>query len=299
MKSFSQLTKEELCKTDNSRECCYRAEHLGLLLFGATITRKTIKFVTENTDVHLNYINLAEKNGLNQEIDKSTEKNSRIISQNNDRVLIENFLYDLRLIDSETGVIRYRIDEEIIKNECCRRSLIKGAFLAGGTVIDPQKNYNLELVTPYMGLSQDMQRELIKAGFDFKVINRKSKYVLYMKNSDNIADFLSYMGAYRAQMELLNIKIEKEIRNDFNRAANSETANLFKTINASVEQVHAIEKVNKNIGLDNLPEDLREIAVLRLENKEMSLAELGKMVNPPLTKSGVNHRLKKLIEMAK
>lgn len=299
MKSFSQHTKEELCKTDNSRECCYTAEHLGLSLFGASITKKSIKFVTENVDVHSNYIKLAEKMCLNQETDKATEKNSRYIAENKDGVLIENLLYDLRLIDSETGVIRYRIDEDIIKDECCRRALIKGAFLAGGTVIDPQKNYNLEIVTPYMGLSQDMQRELTKAGFEFKVINRKSKYVLYMKNSDSIADFLSYMGAYQAQMELINIKIEKEIRNDFNRAANSETANLFKTINASVEQVHAIEKIKKSIGLENLPEDLREVAVLRLENKEMSLAELGGMMNPPLTKSGVNHRLKKLIEMAK
>ena len=235
---------------------------------------------------------------MEPEVHQSAEKNVRYLAENRDGVMILQMLHDLHLIDPATGVIRYRIASELTELECCRRALIKGAFLSGGTVIDPKKNYNLELVTPYLGLSRDMQKLLQEAGFDFKWTRRKSKYVLYLKNSEGIADFLSYLGAFKAQMELLNIKIEKEIRNDFNRAANSETANLEKTINASVQQVRAIEEVQRTIGLDSLPEDLREIAQLRLLHKELSLSELGALMNPPLTKSGVNHRLKKLMQIS-
>lgn len=190
----------------------------------------------------------------------------------------------------------YLIPKEMTENECCRKALIRGAFLGGGTIIDPKKNYNLELVAPDEELAREMQKVLQEAGFGFKSVKRKSKYVLYMKNSENISDFLSYIGAYQAQMELLNIKIEKEIRNEFNRAANSEIANLEKTINAAVEQIKAIERIQKTMGLEKLPEDLREVARLRLAHKDLSLSELGALMNPPMTKSGVNHRLKKLMQ---
>ncbi len=234
MKSFSQLTKEELSKAKNKSDCCDRAEQKGILLFGTTTP------------------------GMEEQ---------------------------------------YRIPPELVENDCCKRALIKGAFLGGGTVIDPHKNYNLELTTPYLELAKDMLALLEGVGFSFKSFRRKSKEVLYLKNSEAISDFLSYIGAFRAQMELLNIKIEKEIRNEFNRAANSETANLEKTIHASVEQVRVIEEIERRIGLENLPDDLCEIAKLRLAHKEASLSELGRMMNPPLSKSGINHRLKKLMQL--
>ncbi|MBR5152717.1 MAG: DNA-binding protein WhiA [Clostridia bacterium] len=209
----------------------------------------------------------------------------------------EAMLQTLNVLD-ENGKLCYRIATETVREECCRRALVKGAFLSAGTVIDPRKNYNLEIVTPHKELSEDMLRLLQEIGFPFRLVLRKSKYVLYLKNSEAIADFLSYIGAFQAQMEVLNVKIEKEIHNEFNRAANSETANLEKTINAAVEQIQAIMILDKMVGLDNLPDDLREVAYLRLEHKEMSLAELGTLVEPPLSKSGVNHRLKRLMKMA-
>ncbi len=205
-------------------------------------------------------------------------------------------LQSLRVLD-ESGALKYHIDQELIEQECCRRALVKGAFLSGGTVIDPRKNYNLELVTPHLQLSEDMLKLLHDVGFPFKSVMRKSKFVLYLKSSDAIADFLSYIGAFQAQMEVLNVKIEKEIHNDFNRAANSETANLEKVINAAVSQIQAIMTLQETVGLDSLPEDLREIAELRLKHKQMSLTELGKLLNPPLSKSGVNHRLQRLMKM--
>ena len=297
MKSFSGATKEELYKSENNRPCCNKAEYAGMLLFGAVITQNTVRFITENQDVLSNYAHLCRMFGMEPMIHQNNETSARYTAENTDMVMILQMLNDLKLLDPSTGVIRRRIAPELVENECCRRAFIRGAFLSGGTVIDPRKNYNLEIVTPYMGLSRDMQKVLRETGFEFKSVVRKSKYVLYLKNSESISDFLTYMGAFKAQMELLNIKIEKEIRNDFNRAANSETANLEKTITASVQQVRAIEEIKKTIGIDSLPDDLREIADLRLKHKELSLSELGALMNPPLSKSGVNHRMKKLMNL--
>lgn len=297
MKSFSRLTKEELCKTENQKACCNRAAHTGMLLFGAGIGMNSVRFVTENPEVLNVYTELSRKLGFSPEVQQTGEEISRYAAEIRDGEEISRLLEELNPVDASTGVIRYRVEPILVREDCCRRAFIRGAFLAGGTVIDPRKNYNLELVTPYLGLSRDMSRILEEAGFSFKSVVRKSKYVLYLKNSESISDFLTYMGAYRAQMELLNIKIEKEIRNDFNRTANSETANLEKTINASVRQVRAIEAIRQTVGLESLPEDLREVAMLRLKHKELSLGELGALMNPPLSKSGVNHRLKKLMKM--
>ncbi|MEE1013340.1 MAG: DNA-binding protein WhiA [Clostridia bacterium] len=297
MKSFSQLTKEELYKAEVDKPCCSRAEYAGMLLFGALITQRSVKFVTENQDVLSSWAELSRKQGMDPAVHQNPEGNARYFAEATDGVRILQILHDFKLVDPATGVIRYRIDESLVQKECCRRALVKGAFLSCGTVIDPRKNYNLELVTPYLGLSRDLEQLLQHVGFPFKTVMRKSKYVLYLKNSEAISDFLAYMGAFQAQMELLNVKIEKEIRNDITRTANSETANLEKTINAAVTQIQAIETIQKTIGLDNLPEDLREIALLRLEHKDLSLSALGQMMNPPLSKSGVNHRLKKLMGM--
>lgn len=298
MKSFSRMAKEELYKVENAESCCDMAEFAGLLLFGATITQQSIRFVTENQDVLGCYVNISRRLGLEPVVKQLSDDSVRYVAETVDTIKIIQLLSDLNLIHPATGLIHYRIDQGVIKKECCRRAFVKGAFLGGGTVIDPRKNYNLEIVTSHFRLSQDLHALLQQVGFPFKSVVRKSKYVLYIKNSEQISDVLTYMGAFKAQMELLNVKIEKEIRNDFNRTANGETANLEKTINASVEQIKAIEKVEKYIGLDNLPDDLREIAVLRLAHKDLSMGELGSMLHPPLSKSGVNHRLRKIMRMA-
>lgn len=298
MKSFSGLTKEELFKEDSNNPCCDVAEFAGLLLLGCSITHKEIKLVTENRDVLGRFAALCRRHGFETKTRQSDSKSNRYIAVIDDATRILTILNDFDLIDPSTGIIRYRISPESVKNECCRRAFIKGAFLAGGTIIDPGKNYNLEFVTPYMGLSRDFAELLREAGFAFKTVVRKSKYVLYIKNSETIQDFLTYIGAYRAQMALINIKIEKEIRNDFNRVANGETANIEKTINASVRQIQAIEAIDEKMGLENLPDELEELARLRLEHKSMSLQELGEQLLPPLGKSGVNHRFQKIEAIA-
>lgn len=298
LKSFSVLTKEELCKTENENICCNAAELAGLLLFGGNISESEVKFTTENIDVLGKYIYLCAKLNINLDDVNISESSPRHTVSVKIQEQINRILTQFELKDLASGIIKYRIAPDIIANECCRRSFVRGAFLGGGSVIDPNKNYNLEIVTPYMGLSREFAELLKKTGFEFRTASRKSKYVMYIKNSEVIADFLTYIGAYKAQMELLNIKIEKEIRNDFNRSINSETANWEKTISASVRQVQAIEIIDEKIGLDELPEDLRDLAKLRIEHKSKSLQELGGLLNPPLGKSGVNHRFKRIISIA-
>ena len=299
MKSFSSTVKEELCLANNEFDCCDNDEYMGLMLFGALINGSVIKFITGNIDVLNKYIKLGKSLGLKIDSKQSgSGAAARYIAEVSDSEKILRILDRLKLLDPSTGVIRYRIFRGLIQSDCCRRAFIKGAFMSGGTVINPSKNYNLEFVTPYLGLSRDMNELLSESGFEFKHTVRKSKYVLYTKNSETISDFLAYLEAFKSQMSLLNIKIEKEIRNDFNRSVNIETANLEKTINASVRQVYAIERLSETIGLENIPDDLRETAFLRLKHKDLSLSELGRLMNPPMTKSGVNRRMKKLIEMA-
>lgn len=298
MKSFSELTKEELCKNDRADSCCEAAELCGLILAGCVIAEDKVKMVTENRDVLERFLKLSKKLGYSSAEEHPTESASRYSACITDKNQISDLISAYSLTDSDTKLIKHKISAEIICRECCRRAFAKGLFLGGGTVIDPNKNYNLEIITPYMGLSADIGDFLLKEGFLFKTVVRKSKYVLYIKSSETIQDFLSYIGAYKAQMTLINVKIEKEIRNDFTRSINSETANYEKTINASVKQIQAIEKIKDNMSLDELPEELREIASLRLEYKSLSLAELGEKCAPKLGKSGVNHRMNKIIALA-
>ena len=298
MKSFSEFTKNELFKKDNSNDCCDFAELSGMMLFGSNITLKRIRFATENEDVLERYITLADRFDVKVGVTRTSDLSARCLAVVSNRDDILKIVERLGIIDSATGLIKYRISDQIIKNECCVRAFVKGAFLGGGTVINPKKAYNLEIITPYMGLYNDFLDLLTRSGFEFKTVMRKSKYVLYTNRSEAIEDFLSFIGAFNAQMELINIKIDKEIHNSFNRSINIESANYDKTIDASVKHITAIEKIESKIGLDELPSDLKEIAQLRLDNKSMSLQELGKLLNPPLGKSGVNHRLKKIIEIS-
>ena len=296
MKSFSALVKEELKKSENQSKTCDMSELGGMILFGGTLSDKEIRFVTESEDVSTRFGTLCKVVGVKVvRVNSDTTRCVCMIESEGD---IELILNSLQLRDEKSGLILYRIPPELAEDEACARAFVKGAFMGGGTVIDPNKNYNLEIVTHHAGLSRELFTLLENIGFELKTVERKSRYVLYTKKSDTISDMLSYMGAYRAQMELINIKIEKEIRNDFNRSANSEAANLDKVIEASVKQIQAIELIEKNMGLANLPDELQELAQLRLKNRSESLSALGTMLNPPLGKSGVNRRFQRIISIA-
>lgn len=296
MKSFSALTKEELYTTENNKRCCDSAELAGMLLFGGNISHNEIRLVTESSVVLYRCAELCRGLGIEGIInDTDTLRKYVVIKKKED---IDKILNGFGLLKDNSGEIIYRIDSPFKDRECCRRAFIKGAFMGSGTVIDPNKTYNLEIITAQENLCRELSEILEETGFSVKTVARQSRFVIYTKQSDTIADFLTYIGAFKAQMELLNVKIEKGIRNDFNRTANIEAANIDKTITASVRQLKAIEKIEAEIGIDSMPEELQELAKLRMEYRSISLSELGKRLNPPLGKSGVNHRLNKIIGIA-
>lgn len=186
----------------------------------------------------------------------------------------------------------------LLKEECCRRAFIRGAFLAGGFVSDPNASYHLEIVTRSEARSRELQGLLEGFGLSARVTERKNQSLVYVKDAESISDFLSLVGASRSRLEWENVRILRGIQGQVNRQVNCETANLSKTVNAGVKQIEAIRRIEREQGLEALPENLQEIARLRLENPELSLPELGALMEPPLGKSGVNHRLRRLMEIA-
>lgn len=195
--------------------------------------------------------------------------------------------------------ISLRVNLANLENECCKAAFLRGVFLSCGTVTNPNKDYHLELILPYMNLAKDIMT-LLREGMDFHpaLINRKGAFVVYIKGGDRIADLLAYLGAGGAAMELMQVRMLKEVRNNVNRKTNFETANIDKTVGASVRQVEAIRKIRDTVGLAVLPEELQETAELRLKNPELSLRELGQLFQTPVSRSGVNHRLRRLMEEA-
>ena len=185
-----------------------------------------------------------------------------------------------------------------IRNECCKRAFIRGAFLTAGSMSDPEKFYHFEIVCPTERKAEFIQSILVGFTFDARIVQRKRYYVVYIKEGEQIVDLLNIMMAHRALLNLENVRILKEVRNSINRQVNCETANLNRTVSAAVKQIEDINYIKDTVGLDSLSEGLMEIAVLRAENTEVSLKELGQMLSPPVGKSGVNHRLRKISEIA-
>lgn len=194
--------------------------------------------------------------------------------------------------------IERRIYPPVVSSICCRRAFIRGAFIAAGSVSDPEKNYHLEFVSGERSMAEQL-RELINSfGLDAKMVERKEHFVVYLKEGEQIVDLLNVMGAPLALMDLENVRIVKEVRNDVNRRVNCETANLNKVVGAAVKQLEDIAYIEKTIGLSNLPEQLEEMARIRLEYPDKSLKELGSYFMTPVGKSGVNHRLRKISSIA-
>ncbi len=190
------------------------------------------------------------------------------------------------------------VDEALLKESCCIRAYIRGAFLASGSIADPEKGYHFEIVTSCEKKAEQLIAQLDVFGIEAKSIERKGHVVVYIKEGSQIVDVLNVMEAHNALMELENIRIVKELRNSVNRQVNCETANINKTVNAAIKQVEDIKFIQAQIGLDELPIQLREAAILRLEYPEAPLKELANLMNPPVGKSGINHRLRKLCQIA-
>lgn len=189
--------------------------------------------------------------------------------------------------------------KNILIDEDEKKNFLRRAFLLNGSITDPEKEYHMEIKSDSEEMAKAIAEILNEFGIIAKVIEKKYHYVTYVKEADSIALFLNVVGAHTALLNFENIKVTHEMNNQINRVVNCETANLSKIVNTAVRQIESINKIRDTIGLANLPENLIEIARLRLKNPDMGLEELGKMLSPPLGKSGVNHRLRKIEEIAK
>jgi len=191
-----------------------------------------------------------------------------------------------------------KVPEKLVEEDECKRAFLRGAFLGGGSISDPDKSYHMEFVTNSEEFAISLKDLINSLGLNSKIVPRKNNHIVYLKESEQISDLLSVIGAHKALLSLQNTKVLKEMRNNVNRIVNCETANLSKTVNASVRQVEDINLIQKTIGISNLPKNLQEIALIRVEYEDMTLKELGEILDPPIGKSGVNHRLRKIGEIA-
>ena len=187
----------------------------------------------------------------------------------------------------------------VVQNTCCKRAFLRGVFMAAGSVTNPEKAYHLELAVLSEELAGQIREIISSFMIDAKIARRKKYYVVYIKESSQIVDFLNVTGAHIALMNFENVRIVKEVRNSVNRQVNCETANISKTVNAAARQIEDIKFIQCNMGFGKLTDGLREMAELRLDYPESPLQELGSMLSKPIGKSGVNHRLRKLSDIAK
>ena len=305
--SFSSEVKEELSEQIASGRHCRLAETAAILSLCGKIVitendRYCVKIQTENLAVARKYFTLLRKT-FNIRAEVSVRKSrevrfcSVIVSKDPEarRLLGETCLLDE---DGNVSECMSPMHHRLLRQNCCRRAFIRGAFLAVGSVSDPEKSYHFEIVCTVPEKARQLQELLASYDVDAKVVLRKRHYVVYIKEGSQIVELLGLMGAHISLMQLENVRIVKEMRNSVNRKVNCETANLNKTVSAAVRQAEDIRYIQEKIGLDKLPMDLEETARLRLEHTEASLKELGDMLSPKVGKSGVNHRLRKLSQIA-
>lgn len=309
--SFSSKTKNRLSRLEITDVCCQKAELAALVRMSGTIQitgsgRINLKFSTENAAIARRIFTLIKTlHNAHTEVmvrkNKQLKKNNSYLMIIHDPDSVDKIVRDTGLFNSDDKNIlniNYKVPKSIIKNRCCKRAYIRGAFLGGGSLSDPEKTYHLEFVTHNEEHGEDLSQIINSFDLNSKIVIRKDYYVVYIKEGEQIVDLLNIIGAHTSLLELENIRVLKDIRNNINRIVNCETANLSKTINAALRQVENIEYIKNTIGIDELPENLQEIANLRLIHKEASLKELGNMLTPTIGKSGVNHRLRKIEKIA-
>lgn len=305
--SFSLDVKREMCRIEADSACCRKSELAGILRAGLTLKKSPdgfrLLFSTENAPLSRRVFVLAKEfYGFDPGVSgrRTRRFRNRSVYQLDFSSLIEggqDLLGDIGLsVSPDSGELMYM--NYRVRKRCCRRAFLRGGFLAAGSISDPDKSYHLEVAFRSRLQAEEYIQYLQAFGLQARSIRRKGHYLAYLKEGQEIVDFLNVTGAHKALMNLENIRIMKEMRNQVNRLVNCETANLGKTVDASLRQIESIRFIQDHAGLDSLPDTLREIAALRLENPDVSLAELGRMLEPPLSKSGVNHRLRKIERIA-
>ncbi|XEC94828.1 DNA-binding protein WhiA [Paenibacillus tarimensis] len=302
--SFAAQTKKELTMIE-ADPCCERAELSALIRMNGSVNisgRKVILDIsTENAAIARRIYSLIKKMfAVHTEL--LVRKKMRLKKNNvyivRIPVKVQEILSDLRIV-SEGFMFNQGIDKEIIRKSCCKRSYLRGAFLAGGSVNNPEgSSYHLEIASMYEEHCSAMVELANKFDLNARCIERKKGFIFYIKEGEKIIELLNIIGAHQALFKFEDVRIMRDMRNSVNRIVNCETANLNKTIGAAVRQIDNIKLIQKEIGLENLPDKLREVAEIRLRHPDMNLKEVGDMLRGKVSKSGVNHRLRKIDELA-
>lgn len=296
--SFSAGVKAEICKTLPSKRCCALAQCFGILLFCNSFHADAVRIITESRDFAQLLPKLFKKAfQLEFDVLPNPEGRGKQIFQITDpdkvQWIMENYGFDSK------DTLSLHINLAVIEEECCKSSFLKGAFLAGGSVTDPAKGYHMELATTHQSVAREgfsLMQEML--GFAPKSAARGGGQVLYLKQSDQICDCLTLLGAPVSAMGIMEAKLEKELNNKVNRRCNCDDANISKVVEAAQEHLNAIRVLRQRGSFEHLPLKLQQAAIARENNPEANLTELAAMMEPPITKPAMNHRLKKLVQLS-
>ncbi len=297
--SFASEAKNEICRVPVHKHCCALAQCYGVLLFANSFGADGIRIITESRDFAYILPKLFKK-AFDLDFDSypSLASSGKLIftieEEEKLRWIMESYGFGFE------DTVSLHVNLPALEEECCRSAFLRGAFLAGGSVTDPAKGYHLEIATTHFSVSRETDALIRETmGFAPKTTKRGGGQVLYFKQNEQISDFLAFLGAPVASMALMEARLEKELNNKVNRRCNCDDANLSKVVEAAMEQIAAIRILRERGLLDKLPPKLQQAAIAREENPEAALSELAGLMEPPITKPAMNHRLKRLMELAK
>ena len=295
--SFSGNAKAELCRVMPQKRCCALAQSFGILLFANTLTMSNIRIITESREFAYILPKLFERAfGIEFDNFPSLEAPGKLIFQITDPEKIEAIM---EAFGFDRQTLALHVNLPLVEDDCCKNAFLRGAFLAGGSVTDPEKGYHLEMATTHQSVVREAYTLLEEVmGFYPKTTGRSGTQVLYIKQSEQISDLLTYLGAPLAAMGIMEARLEKELNNKVNRRCNCDDANTSKVVEAAQEQLASLRVLREKGMWEHLPKKLLQAAAAREDHPEASLTELAAMMEPPITKPAMNHRLKKLMQMA-
>ncbi len=295
--SFSSEAKAELCQQKADRRCDAVAECYGVLMYCNTFTPGEIRIITAS-DAFAARLPRLFRRAFSLTFDTmpadgaAGKKTFTVTSRGKLEKILDAYGAEI------DALLTHHVNYGVLEEDCCRAAFVRGAFLAGGSVTDPGKRYHLELATPHRSVSREVYSMLLDMGFSPKETERSGNSLLYFKQADAIADFFTTIGAPSTAMKVMTAKVDKEMRNTVTRQINCDSANTDKTVLAAEAQLHAIRRIVREYGgLDALPEPLRDAALLRITNPAASLADLAQLSNPPVTKSCLSHRFRKIMSL--
>lgn len=292
--SFSSKTKTELCRAPLGRACCQLAEIYGVLLYAAVFSHREIRITTELPAFARRAARLLDK-VFGVQVKAETVGRRRVLHITDEkalRMIMTSLGYDFK------SHITYHLNRNMVENDCCAAAFLRGIFLMSGSVAGPDKKSHLEIKCSHQTLCREVMSLMLDLGIQPKLTARRTAYLIYLKDTAGIEDLLTRIGASRAAMTIMEAKIEKNLRNNINRQVNCETSNLMKTTDASARQIAAIERALTLGGIEIYPENLRETVDLRVANPAASLAELAAMFDPPISKPGLSHRLRRIMQIS-